>query len=175
MRGLSNSEKMTKEENFMATSVKPIPEGYHTVNTYLTVHDGRAAIEFYKKAFGAREMFLMEGPPGKIGHAELKIGDSTIMLSDEMPGGSCRSPQSLGGTTITLFLYVEDADRTFNQAVTAGAEVVRPVEDMFWGDRYGQVKDPFGHAWGLATHKEDLAPEELQKRAEKAMAEMGLG
>jgi PhnB protein len=141
----------------------------------LTVHNGRGAIEFYQKAFGAREMFLMEGPPGKIGHAELRIGDSTIMLSDEMPGGSCRSPQSLGGTTITLFLYVEDADRTFNQAVTAGAKVVRPVEDMFWGDRYGQIMDPFGHAWGLATHKEDLTPEELQQRAKKAMAEMGLG
>ena len=158
----------------MAPSVKPIPEGYHTVNTYLTVNDGRRAVEFYQKAFGARERFLMEGPPGKIGHAELQIGDSIVMLSDEMPGGSCRSPQSLGGTTITLFLYVEDVDRIFNQAVSAGATVTRPVEDMFWGDRYGEVKDPFGHAWGLATHKEDLTPAELQKRAEKAMAEMGL-
>ncbi len=97
------------------------------------------------------------------------------MLSDETPGGICRSPQSLGGTTITLFLYIVDVDRTFNQAVAAGAQVVRPVEDMFWGDRYGEVKDPFGHAWGLATHKEDLNPEELQERAKKAMAEMGLG
>ncbi len=158
----------------MAPSLKPIPEGYHTVNTYLTVHDGRRAVEFYQKAFGATEKFLMEGPPGKIGHAELQIGDSIVMLSDEMPGGSCRSPQSLGGTTITLFLYVEDVDRIFNQAVSAGATVTRPVEDMFWGDRYGEVKDPFGHAWGLATHKEDLTPGELQKRAEKAMAEMGL-
>jgi PhnB protein len=157
----------------MAKPVKPIPEGYHTLTPYLTVHDGAGAIDFYKKAFGAQEEFRLESPPGKIGHAELRIGDSKIMLSEEMPGGSCRSPKSLGGTTITLFLYVEDVDRSFQQAVAAGAKVAMPVADMFWGDRYGQVTDPFGHSWGMATHKEDLTPEELDKRARAAMEEMG--
>jgi len=157
----------------MAGSVKQIPDGYHSVNTYLTVRDGAAAIAFYQQAFGAEVAFRLDGPEGKVGHAELRLGDSTIMLSDEMPGGSCRSPQALGGTTVTIFLYVPDVDRIFNQAVAAGAKVVMPVEDMFWGDRFGQVTDPFGHAWGLATHIEDLSPEELQKRAAAAMAKMG--
>ncbi len=156
----------------MANPVKPIPEGYHTVNVYLTVEDGLNAIDFYKKAFGAQEMFRMEGPPGKIGHAALKIGDSIIMLSDEMPGGSCRSPKALGGTTVTLYLYVKDVDQLFSQAVAAGAKVVMPVEDMFWGDRFGSVTDPFGHSWELATHKEDLTLEEVQKRAQAAMEKM---
>jgi PhnB protein len=157
----------------MAGTVKQIPHGYHTVNTYLTVHDGAAAIAFYQQAFGAELSFRLDGPQGKVGHAELRLGDSTIMLSDEMPDGSCRSPQSLGGTTVTIFLYVPDVDRTFDQAVAAGSKVVMPVQDMFWGDRFGAVTDPFGHAWGLATHKEDLSPEELRKRAEAAMTQMG--
>ncbi len=157
----------------MAGSVKQIPEGYHTVNTYLTLQDASQAIAFYKKAFGAEEVLRLDGPQGKVAHAELKLGDSTIMLSDEMPGGKCRSPQSLGGTTITLFLYVPDVDRTFNQAVAAGAQVVMPVADMFWGDRFGQVTDPFGHSWGIGTHKEDLSHDELQKRGRIAMAQMG--
>jgi PhnB protein len=157
----------------MAGSVKQIPEGYHTVNTYLTLQDASQAIAFYKKAFGAEEVLRLDGPQGKVAHAELRLGDSTIMLSDEMAGGKCRSPQSLGGTTITLFLYVPDVDRTFNQAVAAGAQVVMPVADMFWGDRFGQVTDPFGHSWGIGTHKEDLSPEELQKRGRIAMAQMG--
>jgi PhnB protein len=117
-----------KEEKTMARSFKPIPDGYHTVNAYLTVQDGPAAIDFYQKAFGMEVGFRLDAPPGKVGHAELRLGDSTIMLSDEMPGGACRSPQALGGTSVTLFLYVPDVDRTFNQAVAAGAKVVMPVE-----------------------------------------------
>ncbi len=157
----------------MAVSVKQIPDGYHTVNAYLTIQDAAGAIAFYKKAFGAEELLRLDGPQGKVAHAALRLGDSTIMLSDEMPGGQCQSPQSLGGTTITLFVYVPDVDRTFNQAVAAGAQVVMPVADMFWGDRFGQVTDPFGHSWGIGTHKEDLSPEELQKRVRIAMAQMG--
>lgn len=114
----------------------------------------------------------MDGPQGKIGHAELKIGDSIIMLSDEMPGSGSRSPQSLGGTTVNIFLYVNDVDSVYNQAVRAGAKAEMPVADQFWGDRYGKVTDPFGHSWSLATHKEDIAPAEMQKRAKEAMAKM---
>jgi PhnB protein len=156
----------------MASQTRQIPEGFHTVTPYLVVRDAAGAIDFYKQAFGAEELFRLEGPPGKIGHAEIKIGDSIIMLADEMESGNCRSPQSLGGTAVNILLYVKDVDRVFNQAVSAGAEVAMPLDDMFWGDRYGQVTDPFGHSWALATHKEDIPPEELQKRAQAAFAEM---
>ena len=156
----------------MAGQVKPVPEGYHTVTPYLTVNDGAKAIEFYKRAFGAQERSRMEGPPGKIGHAELKIGDSIIMLSDEMPGGGNRAPQSLGGTAVNIFLYVNDVDSVFDQAVKAGAKPDMPPSDMFWGDRFGKLTDPFGHSWSVATHKEDLAPAEMQKRAREAMGKM---
>ncbi len=114
----------------------------------------------------------MDGPDGKMGHTELKIGDSIIKLSDEMPQGGCRSPHSLGGTAVNIFLYVKDVDQVFQQAVAPGAKMAMPVSDMFWGDRYGQVTDPFGHSWSLATHKEDVLPEELRRRAEAAMAKM---
>jgi len=153
-------------------AVKPIPEGYHTVTPYLTVNDGAKAIEFYKRAFGAQERSRMNGPQGKIGHAELKIGDSIIMLADEFPGAGCRSPQSAGGTTVNIFLYVNDVDSVYNQAVNAGAKPDMPVSDQFWCDRYGKVTDPFGHSWSLATHKEDVAPAEMQKRAQEAMSKM---
>jgi len=156
----------------MASKIKEVPEGFHTVTPYLIVRDAAGAIDFYKQAFGAEELYRIEGPPGKIGHAEIKIGDSIIMLSDEMQSGDCRSPLSLGGTAVNIFLYVDDVDRVFNQAVSAGAKIVMPLKDMFWGDRYGQVTDPFGHSWSLATHKEDVPHEELRKRAEAAMAEM---
>ena len=156
----------------MASQTRQIPEGFHTVTPYLVVRDAAGAIDFYKQAFGAEELFRLEGPPGKIGHAEIKIGDSIIMLADEMESGNCRSPQSLGGTAVNILLYVKDVDQVFNQAVSAGAEVAMPLDDMFWGDRYGQVTDPFGHSWALATHKEDIPPEELQKRAQMAFAEM---
>jgi PhnB protein len=153
-------------------AVKPIPEGYHTVTPYLTVNDGARAIDFYKRAFGAQEKSRMDGPQGKIGHAELKIGDSIIMLADEFPGAGCRSPQSVGGTTVNIFLYVNDVDSVYDQAVKAGAKAEMPVADQFWGDRYGKVTDPFGHSWSLATHKEDIAPAEMRKRAQEAMSKM---
>jgi PhnB protein len=156
----------------MASQTRQIPEGFHTVTPYLVVRDAAGAIDFYKQAFGAEELFRLEGPPGKIGHAEIKIGDSIIMLADEMESGDCRSPQSLGGTAVNILLYVNDVDQVFNQAVSAGAKVAMPLDDMFWGDRYGQVTDPFGHSWALATHIEDIPPEELQKRAQMAFAEM---
>jgi PhnB protein len=154
----------------MPREVKPIPEGYHSVTPYLTVNDAARAIDFYKRAFGAQETVRMQGPQGKIGHAELKIGDSFVMLADEMPGSGCRSPQSLGGSTVNIFLYVKDADSAFKQAVSAGAKVETELADMFWGDRYGKLTDPFGHSWSLATHKEDVTPEEMQKRAQAAMS-----
>ena len=156
----------------MASRVKEIPKGFHTVTPGLTVNDGARAIDFYKRAFGAQELFRAEGPDGRIGHAELKIGDSIIMLSDEMPQGCCRSPRSLGGTAVNIFLYVKDVDKFFSQAVAAGAEVAMPLNDMFWGDRFGQVKDPFGHSWSLATHKEDVSEQEMRKRGEAEMAKM---
>ncbi|MBV8551058.1 MAG: VOC family protein [Acidobacteriaceae bacterium] len=151
-------------------AVKPIPTGYHTATPYLVVSDAARAIEFYKNAFGATELFRMAGPGGKIGHAEIKIGDSMIMLSDEMMGN--KSPQSLNGSPVSIFLYVENVDNVFNQAVKAGAKSDMPPSDMFWGDRYGKLTDPFGHQWAVATHVEDVAPAEMEKRAKEAMAQM---
>lgn len=157
----------------MARKAKPIPDGYHSVTPYLVVDDAARAIDFYKQAFGAVEIFRMDAPNGKIGHAEIKINDSMIMLADEMPRMSTRSPKSLGGSTAGIFVYVKDVDTLFNQAVAAGAKVEMPVADQFWGDRYGKLTDPFGHSWSLATHVEDVAPEEMKKRAEAAMAKAG--
>lgn len=156
----------------MPAHVKPIPEGYHSVTPYLVVNDAKKAIEFYEKAFGAKEIMRMDGPAGKIGHAEIKIGGSPIMLSDEMPGSDVRSPQSLGGCTASVFLYVNDVDSVFKQAVSAGAKSNMAPADMFWGDRFGKLTDPFGHSWALATHKEDVAPQEMAKRSKEAMAQM---
>ena len=152
----------------MTNKVKPIPEGYHTATPYLIVKDAARAIEFYKKAFGATELMRMSGPGGKIGHAEIKIGDSPIMLADEVPGMGFRSPESLGGSPISILLYVEDVDVVFSEALDAGAKVQRPVADQFYGDRTGGVTDPFGHVWYIATHKEDVSPEEMKKRAAAA-------
>jgi len=156
----------------MPTQAKPIPQGYRSVTPYLTLNDAARALDFYKRAFGAQEVMRMDAPGGKIGHAEIKIGDSMIMLADEMPGSGTRSPQSVGGTTAGVFLFVENADAVFNQAVSAGAHVEAPMADMFWGDRYGRLKDPFGHSWSVATHKEDVAPAEMKKRAQEAAAKM---
>ncbi len=153
----------------MPGQAKPIPEGFHTVTPYLVVHDAAKAIDFYKQAFDATVKVRMDGPPGKIGHAELQIGDSVIMLADEMPQMETKAPQSLGGTTTGIFLYVKDVDAAFGKAVGAGAKVTMPVADMFWGDRYGKLMDPFGHSWSMATHKEDVAPEEMKKRMQTAM------
>jgi PhnB protein len=156
----------------MAGNVKPIPEGYRSVTPYLTLDDAAKALDFYKRAFGAQQTVRMDAPGGKIAHAEMKIGDSMIMLGDEMPNSGSRSPKSLGGTTAGVMLYVEDVDKVFNQAVSAGAEAEMPPTDMFWGDRYGKLKDPFGHSWSVATHKEDVAPAEMQKRMQDMMAKM---
>jgi len=156
----------------MPTQAKPIPQGYRSVTPYLTLNDAARALDFYKRAFGAQEVMRMDAPGGKIGHAEIKIGDSMIMLADEMPGSGTRSPQSLGATTAGIFLYVENADAVFNQAVSAGAHAEAPMADMFWGDRYGRLKDPFGHSWSVATHKEDVAPAEMSKRMQEAAAKM---
>jgi PhnB protein len=156
----------------MAGKTNPIPAGFHTATAYLTLSNCAQAIDFYKKAFRAEEVVRMDGPGGKIGHAEIKVGDSVVMLSDEMPGGVCRSPQTLGGTTCGMFIYVADVDAAFKQAVDAGAKAVMQPTDMFWGDRFGSLTDPFGHSWSIATHKEDVAPAEMKKRAQEAAAKM---
>ena len=142
-------------------SVKPIPEGYHSVTPYLIIRGAADAIEFYKKAFGAVELFHFPSPDGKIGHAELKIGDSPIMLADEYPDMGYKGPQSLGGSPVSLMIYVEDVDTVFNQAVNAGASVNEALSDKFYGDRMGTLTDPFGHVWHVATHKEDVSMEEM--------------
>ncbi len=157
----------------MTTKAKPIPDGFHTITPYLTIRDAARAIDHYKKAFGARELVRMPSPDGKrIMHAELKIGDSLLMICDECPEMGARSPQALGGTPAALHLYVENVDQTFDQAVRAGAQPLMPVMDMFWGDRYGKLRDPFGHEWGLATHQRDLTPEEMKKAAAAAFSKM---
>jgi uncharacterized glyoxalase superfamily protein PhnB len=155
---------------------KPIPDGYHTVTPALTVKNGAEAIEFYKRALGAREIMRMPGPDGKrLMHAELEIGDSKIMLGEEMPEQGCRAPASVGATTSSLYVYVEDVDKAFRRAVEAGAKALTPPADMFWGDRMGQIEDPSGHRWGLATHKEDPTPEEMARRQQAFFAQMGPG
>ncbi len=157
----------------MATRVKPNPEGYHSVTPYLIVSDAAGAIEFYKKAFGATELLRMPAPGGRVGHAELRIGDSRIMLADEYPDMGARSPKAFGGSPVSLHLYVEDVDAVAKQALAAGAKELRPIKDQFYGDRLGSVTDPFGHVWHISTHKEDLSPEELKQRAAKAMQQGG--
>lgn len=153
----------------MKNKTTAIPEGYHTIIPHLIVKGANEAIEFYGKAFKARETSRVTGPDGKsLLHAELVIGDSRLFLADEVPGMGCLGPLSTGGSPVTLHLYVEDVDAFFNQAVAAGAQVKMPLTDMFWGDRYGVVADPFGHQWSFATHIEDLTPEEISKRSEIA-------
>ncbi len=154
-------------------AVKPIPDGYHTVTPYLIVHDAAKALDFYKKALGARELFRMAMPNGRVGHAEIQIGGSRVMLADEHPEMGAKSAKTIGGSPIGICLYVEDVDAWFDRAVTAGATVVRPVKDQFYGDRTGTVTDPYGHKWTIATHKEDVPPDEMCKRAEAAMKEHG--
>ena len=144
-------------------NVKPIPDGYHSVTPYLIINGAGDAIEFYKKAFGATELFRMEHE-GKVGHAEIKIGNSPIMLADEYPQMGYRSPKTIGGTPVSLMIYVEDADTTFNQAIKSGGVQLKPLQDQFYGDRSGTLTDPFGHVWTVATHKEDVTPEEIDKR-----------
>ena len=156
----------------MAAKVNPIPKGFHTVTSHLVIHDATKAIEFYQKAFGAKVLEVHNMPNGKVMHAAIKIGDTVMMLADEFPGAPAASPHTLGRTTDVLHIYTKDSDAFFNRAVEAGASVVMPITDMFWGDRYGQVKDPFGHMWAIATRKENLSKAELAKRSAAAFAEM---
>ncbi|HET9489398.1 MAG TPA: VOC family protein [Methylomirabilota bacterium] len=154
---------------------KPMPDGYRTITPMLSIRDAARAIDFYKRALDAQERFRMPGPDGKVAHAELQIGDSVIMLGEEDPSRGCTSPASLKGTPVTFYLYLPDVDAAFKRATGAGATVRMPVSNMFWGDRYGEVEDPFGFRWGLATHVEDLTPEEIARRGQAAMAEMARG
>ena len=154
-------------------SAKPIPEGYHSLQIYLAVEDAARAIEFYKEAFGAEEVVHMPGPAGSVAHAELQIGDSKLMLSDPFPQSSVRPPSERGGPTASVFMYVDDVDAVFEQAQRAGAKVESPLENMFWGERFGTLSDPFGHVWSVATRVEDLSEEEMRERSAAAMAEMG--
>ncbi|HZI94659.1 MAG TPA: VOC family protein [Patescibacteria group bacterium] len=152
----------------MAKPGKPVPDGFHTVTPHLTMKNAGEAIEFYRKAFGAEEIARMPGPGGSVMHAEIRIGDSPIMLNDEFPEHGARGPKTIGGTPVSIHLYVNDVDALFDRAVKAGAKVTMPIADMFWGDRFGKLEDPFGHQWSLATHKEDVTPEECMQRAKAA-------
>lgn len=155
----------------MSHHVNPIPEGYHSVTPSLLIRGGNQAIEFYKIAFGAEELERMMSPEGtQVMHAALRIGNSIIMLSDEFPQAAAKSPAALNGSTVQIHLYVQDADATFRQALDAGAKEVMPLENTFWGDRFGSIIDPFGHLWGIATHIEDVSPEEMEERFKKLMA-----
>jgi PhnB protein len=151
----------------MAT--KPIPDGYHTATPYLIVNGAAEAIEFYKRAFGATELLRMADPQGRIGHAEIRVGDSVIMLADEHPDMGYRGPRSMGGSSVSILLYVDDVDTIFDRALSAGATVQRPIANQFYGDRSGKLEDPFGHVWSIATHVEDVPPEEMRRRAEAVM------
>lgn len=154
---------------------KPIPDGYHSVTPYLIINGAAEAIAYYQKAFGATVLFRMPAPDGKIGHAEIKIGDSPIMLADEFPEMGYKSPPSLGGSPVSIMIYVADVDTVFKQAVAAGGKEQRPVKDQFYGDRSGTLEDPFGHVWHIATHKEDVTPEEMEKRMKAHTAASGAG
>jgi PhnB protein len=151
-------------------AVKPIPEGFHTLTPHIVVKGAAKAIDFYKKAFGAEELGRHAAPDGSIMHALMRIGDSMLMLNDEFPQMNCKGPTSIGGTAVTLNLYVQDADKSWERAVQAGAKVKMPIQDQFWGDRYGIVTDPFGHDWSIATHKKDMSPAELAAAAKAAMS-----
>jgi PhnB protein len=166
---LSGARK-TGARRLVKKKVQPIPKGYHGVTPYLVVRGGEKAIEFYKKAFGAKERNRMPDPSGKLMHAEIQIGDSVVMLGDEFPERGSRSPQTVGGASSSLMVYTKDVDALFERAVAAGATVQAPLMDMFWGDRWGKVLDPFGHEWQLASHVEDVSPREMAKRAATAMS-----
>jgi PhnB protein len=154
-------------------AVKPIPDGYHSITPYLIVSGASSAIDFYKKVFAATEIMQLPGPGGKVMHAEIKIGDSMVMLADEFPEMNIQGPESIGGSPVGICLYVEDADTTFKRAIDAGATEERPLQDQFYGDRSGTVVDPFGHKWTICTHIEDLSPEEIEKRMAEAMQQSG--
>lgn len=153
----------------MPAYVKPVPEGYHSITPYLMVRGASGAIEFYKNVFGAEELSRMDAPGGMVGHAELKIGDSRIMLSDEFPEMGGKSPESTSGSPVMLHFYTEDVDRIIEKAINAGASLKRPVEDQFYGDRAGSITDPYGHEWYIATHIEDIPDDEVRRRAREIM------
>ncbi len=153
--------------------VKPKPDGYHTATPYMIIRDATRALDFYKRAFGAEELMRIPAPGGKIGHAEIQIGDSRIMLADEAPERDIRSPQTLGGTPVSIMLYVDDVDARYNKAIAAGAKELRAVKDQFYGDRSGCITDPFGHQWTIATHKEDVSAEEIDRRMAAMMKQGG--
>jgi PhnB protein len=153
--------------------VKPIPEGYPQITPYLHVDEAVKAIDFYTSVFVGTERVRMDAPGGKIGHAEVQIGDSIIMLADEFPEMDVRGPRSIGGTPVTINVYVEDVDAVLARAIAQGAKEIRPVENQFYGDRSGQFEDPFGHRWNVSTHVEDVPPEEMQRRSQEAMEAMG--
>jgi len=155
--------------------VQPIPAGYHSVTPYLSIHGAADAIEFYKKAFGAKEIMRMPGPGGSVGHAEIQIGDSRIMLADEFAAMDFLSPKARGGTTVTIHVYMKDVDAAVARASAAGAKVTRPVQDQFYGDRTGSLEDPFGHVWHIATHKEEVSMAELKRRAANLAKQAGSG
>jgi len=154
----------------MPSSVKPIPDGHRTVAPYLAIKNAAGALEFYKKAFGAIETYKLTIPDGRVGHAEIRLGDSLIMLSDEFPEFGGKAPETLGGSPVSVHLYVEDVDAFFKRALAAGARELKPIANQFYGDRSGQLEDPYGHLWWVATHKEDVAPEEMQKRVRALFA-----
>jgi PhnB protein len=153
-------------------SVHPVPEGYHTLIPYLAVDDAAEAIDYYKRAFGAKERARMDGPDGKVGHAELEIGDSVVMLADPFPHASTTPPSEAGATTAAIVMYIDDVDAVVKRAVDGGATITEQVEDKFWGDRFGTIKDPFGHVWSIGTHIEDVSPQEMAERSKAAAAAM---
>jgi PhnB protein len=170
------SRHQGKQEGTMATrTVKSVPEGYHTLTPYLTQRHGAQAIDFYRRAFGAEVRQRMEWPDGRLMHAEIQIGDSIVMMGDEMPEMGVKSPESLGGSASGLLIYCDDVDAAFDRAVEAGARVEMPLEDMFWGDRYGTLIDPFGHRWSMATHVRDVSEEEMVKAQAAWLAEQAGG
>jgi PhnB protein len=169
----SKTKRTTKarRQSRAKKKVAAVPAGFRTVTPHLVVRNAKGAIAFYKSAFGAKEKLVMSAPGGSVAHAELRIGDSLVMLADEMPAMGASAPETVGGSPVHIFLYLPDVDKVFAQAVKAGATVTMPLTDMFWGDRYGKLNDPFGHKWSLATHVEDVSPREMGKRAAKAAAE----
>jgi len=166
----ASNPKPTGETTMTTSEARPVPDGMHTVTPHLVCAGAAEAIEFYKKAFNAAEVVRLPGPQGKLLHACLRIGDSSVMLVDEFPDCGALGPKSRGGSPVTIHLQVEDVDVVVAQAVTAGAKITMPVADMFWGDRYGTLEDPFGHSWSVATHRRDVSPEEMQQAAQKMCA-----
>jgi PhnB protein len=172
---MAKKAKARPKKKAAPKKIAPIPKGYHSVTAYLSIRDAGQALDYYKKAFGAKEVLRMQGPDGKVGHAEIKIGDSHVMMADEFPNMGFLGPQSRGGTTVMLMIYVPDVDFTVQKAVSGGGKLKKAVENQFYGDRSGTIEDPFGHVWTIATHIEDVPPAEMRQRSEEAMKKMASG